>query len=382
MLRQLLKYFSIGLFRLLYRVEVKGLENYKRAGKRVLVIVNHVSLLDPPLLACFLPKKPSFVIDLETSQRWWVRLFLPLCKTLPVDPTKPIAIKSVIKELQADNLCIVFPEGRISSTGGLMKIYEGAGVIARKAQATILPIRIDGLQYTPFTHNPVSFFRLPKVTMSILPPVSDLDTVPGKTDGARLYNLMSDMIFKTSTRDDTLFNCLLHARSVHGGKYVVAEDIRRQPTTYNQLIMRSFILGRKLSVGTKKGEFVGVLLPNMVITATTFFALHSHGRVPTMLNFTAGIHNVILACKTASLKKVVTSRTFEQEAKCEDVTRAIRESGVELIYLEDLAMSVSLWDKLYGFFGHFFPYRFYKKRKPDPQDPAVVLFHLGFRKGA
>ena len=58
--QELVKYLGRRLFRLLHRVEVKGLDNYKAAGDRAVIVANHTSFLDGPLLGCFLPKRASF----------------------------------------------------------------------------------------------------------------------------------------------------------------------------------------------------------------------------------------------------------------------------------------------------------------------------------
>ena len=51
------------LLRLLYRVELRGIENYAAAGERVVIVANHVSFLDAVLIACFLPGRPTFAIN-------------------------------------------------------------------------------------------------------------------------------------------------------------------------------------------------------------------------------------------------------------------------------------------------------------------------------
>ena len=71
---------------------------------------------------------------------------------LPMDPTRPMATKSLIKALREGRHCVIFPEGRLNVTGGaLMKIYDGPALIADKADATVLPVRIDGVEFTPFS---------------------------------------------------------------------------------------------------------------------------------------------------------------------------------------------------------------------------------------
>jgi acyl-[acyl-carrier-protein]-phospholipid O-acyltransferase/long-chain-fatty-acid--[acyl-carrier-protein] ligase len=62
-----------------------------------------------------------------------------------------MAVKGMIREIRQDRHCVIFPEGRITVTGSLMKVYEGPGMIADKSGAQILPVRIDGAQYSPFS---------------------------------------------------------------------------------------------------------------------------------------------------------------------------------------------------------------------------------------
>ena len=118
----------------LYKIKIKGLENYQKAGDRVLIVANHLSFLDAILLAVFLPDKPMFAINTFISKKWWIKPFLSLIKTFPLDPTNPMAIKSLINEIKKNKKCIIFPEGRITVTGSLMKVYQGPAMIAEKTE--------------------------------------------------------------------------------------------------------------------------------------------------------------------------------------------------------------------------------------------------------
>ena len=62
-----IKRLAARLLRLLYRVELRGIEHYAAAGERAVVVANHVSFLDAVLLAAFLPGRPIFAVN--TSSR-------------------------------------------------------------------------------------------------------------------------------------------------------------------------------------------------------------------------------------------------------------------------------------------------------------------------
>ena len=131
------------LLYLLYRVRVTGLEHFHQASARVLVVSNHTSFLDAVLLALFLPGRLTFAIDPRVARLWWVRPLLRFVDVLPVDPATPLSTKALIKLLKAGGKTVIFPEGRITVTGSLMKIYEGPALVADRsapARPTMRPL--------------------------------------------------------------------------------------------------------------------------------------------------------------------------------------------------------------------------------------------------
>ena len=379
----MLKKFLRTLLKLLYRVEVIGLENYYHAGNRVLIVANHCSFLDPPLLGVFLPDEITFAINTHIAEKWWVKPFLGLSKVFPVDPTHPMSLKNLIHHLQSDTKTVIFPEGRITTTGSLMKIYDGTGMVADKSNAMILPIQITGAKYTPFSklRGIVRIRWFPKITLTILPPthIHARKELTGKnrrkSNGHILADLMAEMQFVSSKTRSTIFASLLEARELHGGKHVVAEDLERVPISYDALITRTLIIGNALKKITSKNENVGVMLPNSTKTLFVLLGLQYAQRVPAMLNFSTGSSGMISACQIAQVKTVLSSRKFIELAHLENDIAALSQN-VNVIYLEDLAQTISSADKLRGVWQSKTA-RFWFKNDINPDSPAVVLFTSG-----
>ncbi len=372
------------LLTLIYKVEVKGLDNYEKAGKRVLIISNHTSFLDPLLLGVFLPDDITFAINTQISERWWLKPFLRLSRVFPMDPTHPLSLKDLIHHLQQDTHTVIFPEGRITVTGSLMKIYDGTGMVADKSAAAILPVRIDGAEYTHFSklRNIVRLRLFPKITIQILPHtyVSPPQGLTGKNrrkySGHVLADIMTEMMFATSHYRQTVFASLLEARKIHGGKHSVANDLDRVPLSYDNLITRVIAIGNLLKGITSEGENVGVFLPNTTKTLSVVLALQLYGRVPAMLNYSTGSAGMVSACGIALVKTVLTSRRFIELGKLSGEAEHLAEQ-VKLVYLEDLAERVSAWDKLHAWVQCKTANIWYKHTQYSPDSPAVVLFTSG-----
>lgn len=380
----MLKKFLHKLLSLLYKVEIRGEENFAKAGDRVLIIANHISFLDPLLLGVFLPGDVTFAINTHIAQQRWIRPLLRLSQVFEMDPTNPLSLKALIQHLKEDRKAVIFPEGRITVTGSLMKIYDGTGMVADKSGAMLLPVRLDGAEYTYFSRlrNLVRLRLFPKITINILPPtrLNIAAKIHGKErrklSGHVLADLMTDMMFVTSHYRQTTFSALLEARNIHGGKHVVAEDLQREPLTYDQLITRCIATANLLRGISAGGENLGVLLPNSVKTLTLILGLQLHGRVPAMLNYSTGSAGMLSACRTAQIRKVLTSRQFVEKARLREEIELLGKQ-TEIIYLEDLAQQVKPWHKLRALVQSYTANYWYKHERFSPDSPAAILFTSG-----
>ncbi len=375
-----LRDFLAIFFRSFYRLEMRGLENLDKAGPNPIIALNHVSFLDAALALAILPKDPVFAIDQTIAQVWWVRPFLHFVRAIPLDPTRPMGVRALVNSVKAGDPLVIFPEGRLTVTGSLMKVYDGAGLIADKSGALIVPIRIEGPEATIFSRLSRAQVRrrfLPKFRLTVLEPVRlQVDEkLKGKARrhalGSALYQIMSDLVFRTTDVNRTLFQAVCEAAREHGAGRVALQDPIGGKLTYRKLLIGARALGEKFAQEGAPGEAVGLMLPNANAAAVALLALVSAGRVAAMINFTAGASNILAGCAAAKVERIVTSRAFIEKARLDKLIAALQEK-IAIVYLEDLRETISAPDRLRAFLLRNRPVA---ARKPD--DPVAILFTSG-----
>ena len=369
-----------AIFKMIFRMEVRGLENLEAAGERCMIALNHVSFLDAPVSLSILDGKPVFAIDWQIARAWWVKPFLGIARCFPMDPTKPLSTRGLIKEVRAGQHLVIFPEGRLTVTGSLMKVYDGAAMIADKSDAMIVPVRLEGLDRTLFTrlgHLKLRRKLFPRVRVTFLPPRKLIidQTLFGRkrrqAAGAALYDIMSDLLFETTSTQGTLTSALHASIAMIGGSRIMLEDPITGVMKGRTVEIGAAVLARKIAMLGNPGDAIGLLLPNANAAAVTFFAVQQAGRVAAMLNFTAGAANIRSACTGTCITHVLTSRAFIEKADLGAVVADLAKQTT-IHYLEDIRKTVTKADKLRGVLERGRPLVI---RSPD--DPAVVLFTSG-----
>ncbi len=373
--------------RWLFRIEVKGLENYWAASGPTIIVCNHQSFLDAPILASLLPERVAFAINPNIADAWWVRPWLSLVKVYRIDPAHPYAAASLVKALRrGGGKCVIFPEGRITETGALMKVYDGPAMVADRTGAQVLPAHLEGAQFSLVSRlgGKVRRRLAPKITLTLLPPrrLDVPELIKGRARrraaGALLYDLMSETVFETAPQDLTVFEALLAARRRYGGRTGIVDDVDRNALTYNRLVLGALVLGRKLADLTRAGESVGVFLPNASGSAVAWLGLVAFGRVPAMLNVTAGPAALTSALSVAGVKLVITARRFIEKARLEATADALAEIAT-VVYLDDLRATIGLGDKLRGLIDLRRARAVHRAARgaAGPDDRAVILFTSG-----
>ena len=368
-----------GVLRLVFRLSVTG-DPASFRNERTLIVANHESFLDGLLLALFLPVRATFVVHTQVASNPLFRRLLTLIPHVVVDSTSPLAIKVICKLVESGEPVAIFPEGRLTVTGSLMKVYDGAGFVAARTGATIVPVRIEGAGQSYFGRlagiYPLKLF--PKIRIfiqarrSIPMPQLASAKLRRRRAGELMRRILLDMIVATRPQR-TLFEAFLDAKSTFGSHYRLVEDIRMQEESYGSILKMSLALARILRPMTQENEIIGVMTPNAAPTLGLILGLSAIKRVPAMLNYTAGVDGIQAACTAAKITKIITVRSFVEKARLQAVVDRL--SQIEVYYLEDLKSRFNWIDRFWVMWSYFYP-----RSALEPQgsfDPAVVLFTSG-----
>ncbi len=379
-MKKLLMSIARLILKILFRVEVRG-ECPHPLPERLLVIANHESFLDGMLLALFLPMNPVFVVHTWVAQHGFFRLLLRFVDHLAVDPVSPMGIKDVVRQIEAGRPVVIFPEGRITVTGSLMKVYDGPAFIAARTGAAILPVRLDGPRLSYFSRMGGQYPRhfLPKLRLTLMPLEKIALDGSGtaherrRKAGEALRRIMQHMLY-ASCPIGTLFEALLDAVAVWGRGHRLAEDMRQVEHSYGEILRMALALGRISTRLAPEGGRIGILLPNVVATLALVLGATAMRRVPAMLNYTAGLAGMDSACQSAAVPVIITSRAFMEAAHLQETIAGLARQR-HVVYLEDLRGEFSFADKLWLLAALIAPRRFVPKT--DPREEAVTLFTSG-----
>jgi acyl-[acyl-carrier-protein]-phospholipid O-acyltransferase / long-chain-fatty-acid--[acyl-carrier-protein] ligase len=367
------------LLRLLYGVRVSG--RLAEAGKTI-IVANHQSFLDAALLWAWLPRNVLYIVHTQVMEERLFRFLLRFAEYVVIDTTRPMAMKQVAELIDSGRPVVIFPEGRVTITGAMMKIYDGPAFLAARTGATVAPVTIDGaIHARGFTRMNRDFPRrfFPRITMIFHP--GEQIPMPEAPNAKLRRRKASEQLRRILQRawlharpSRSLHDAFLDSVDLHGRGRDLATDAGGTKFTYGGLLRASLALGRLVGKFTRENEVVGVMMPNAAATLGLFLGLLGTRRVPAMLNFTSGVEGLNSAIRAAEIKTVLTSRAFLERAGLQPTVDRLE--GVRIVLLEDLRATLTLADKLWLI---LYALRFPRAAtlRTRPEDPAVVLFTSG-----
>ena len=131
--------------KLVYRIEVHGLENVPK-DKKYIICPNHLSTLDPPIICAVMPRCVAFMAKKELFDipflRWWIDWLGAF--SVNRESLGPSTVKTVKTIQNSDWVLGMFPQGTRGIPGEIKGVTKGFAGLAKLTKCDILPVGITG----------------------------------------------------------------------------------------------------------------------------------------------------------------------------------------------------------------------------------------------
>lgn len=347
-----LAWFVYFVFRLLFRFRAYGGEDLDEKGP-VLLIPNHVSWIDFLFLGVCLKQDWRFVTSATTAEASWLhRRIMRSNRAFPIDTTSPYALKQIAAYLRSGGRLVLFAEGRITTTGSLMKLYEGSGFLLLRSHAKVITCYIRGGNRTKLSKQVGWTKWFPHISLHF----SRAKEAPARTftsniaERKHLTSWLRDVIVQQQFQTETEFGDKTVLESVVSNRYRqpkfnVLGDVTYKVLSYEKVLVGAEVLARQWKQLLQADEKrVGLLLPNVNATPVTLLSLWAAQKVPALLNYSSSPSIMLACCRLASIQTILTSRLFLERARL-DLTE-LEQAGIRLLYLEDIRQEITSTQKL------------------------------------
>jgi acyl-[acyl-carrier-protein]-phospholipid O-acyltransferase/long-chain-fatty-acid--[acyl-carrier-protein] ligase len=336
---------------LVYPVSVNGASHIPATGG-VLLVANHVGYIDPLLVAYAAGRPVRFLMDRGIYEGWKpLTWFFKGIGAIPVGQgeSRDAVNRSLAQAkaaLDAGEVVVIFPEGKLTNTGGMDRFRRGFENLARETGVPVIPAHVDGVWGSLFsrredfrskTRRVLAEFGRDKA-VRFGPALKTADTASARQAvqelGAAAMEARVRRSGQTLGRD-------FFASAKRRWKKPAVSDSTGAKLSYGETLTGAVLVGGALESRLGASRNVGVWLPGSVGGALANLGLTLKGRVPVNLNVTASKEALAHAARVAGLDTVVTSRRFVQALG----ERASIPAGPNVVYLEDLQAAIPAWKK-------------------------------------
>lgn len=308
---RVLRFFGLGLARLFYRVTVTGVDQLPAGG--FLLLPNHITWVDAVVLLLASPRPIRFIVDEGVYRNWFLHPFLRAVGCVPITPRKAKdAMRDAAARIRAGEIVCLFPEGELSRSGSLLRLRRGYEIIARQAEAPVVPVWLDRLWGSIFSFKGGRFFtKWPK-------------SVPYRVMVAFGRPLPAEAADIATVREELLKigeSCYSQRPILRGHLgQVCLRGLKRNPfrtAITDGLDGTSLSGGKLLGVAIALSRYlkktcperrIGIVLPpgkgGVVANLAVIFA----GKIPVNLNFTSARDSIESATEQAGLSTIITAR--------------------------------------------------------------------------
>src|SRR5213596_274367 len=313
-----LSFFGRVLARCFYRVTALGLENLPSGG--FLLLPNHISWVDAIVLQLACPRPIRYVIDQEYFHKPLLHPFLHAIGCIPINIRHSHqAVRGAAEKVAEGEIVCVFPEGQLERTGTLLRLQRGYEVIARHANAQVVPVWLDQLWGSIFSFQGGRFFtKFPKripylVTIAFGKPLN-AEAADVATMREELLKLGESCFSRRPSLDRHLAEECVRGLKRRRFATAVIDGIDHSQLSRSKLLGAAAALSRYLRKEFSD-ERIAIVLPASKGSMLANLAVTLADKVPVELNCTMGRAANESCCKRANLRVAISATQFMERLK-------------------------------------------------------------------
>lgn len=310
---RVLYFLGLGFARLIYRVTASGRENLPAGG--FLLLPNHITWVDAIVLQLACPRPIRFIIDDTYYRHRILHPFLRLTGAIPITSRRAKdAVRAAAERIRAGEVVCLFPEGQLSRSGTLLRLQRGYELIARQAEAPIVPVWLDQLWGSIFSFQGGRFFRkwprhFPyRVAVAFGKPLpaekADIATVREE-----LLKLGEICYSQRSVLRQHLGYACIRGLKRRPWETAVIDGMDHSTLGRGKLLGLATALSRSLR-RTCPERRVGIVLPAGKAGVVANLAVVLAGKIPVNLNFASAREGIASAQKQAGLTTMISARAM------------------------------------------------------------------------
>ncbi|MCC5877037.1 MAG: AMP-binding protein [Candidatus Sumerlaeia bacterium] len=385
MVKNLVRLFIATVFRILYRVDLSGVENVPSRGG-VLLVGNHQSYLDAVVVGLSTPRNLTFIIHRKMYNHPLVWPIARMWRTIPIDaeasPRDLItALRDASSRIKDGEVVCIFAEGQLTRTGNLLPFKRGVERIMRDSDAVMVPFCIDGLTQSCWGR-PWGKLKVPRPRLHRRPIQMRFGKPMKEGTPVHVARQQVSLLLTEAFEARREFARPLHETAIRALR---CHPLQKRYTDHNtpkaipnyKALAAVVVLGEKLKPHWGREKCVGLLLPPAIGSMAINIAALTAGRVPVNLNYTVGPDTMEKICDNARIRVVITSREFVEKIRMK------LPDHLKVVYTEDIRDSVTSRDRLHGMLrGMFLPIRdlerhLGRKRRARLNDVATLIYSSG-----